>query len=506
MKRLFIKKLSIKKNMSIKKNLSIKKPSIKKPSITKQSMIGLVFPSVLALSQSAISSEWQLINDLNFSARAAHDYAHAQQRLPAPTTVWPRPILMETAIDRPRAQLSWDVHSRPAFFPGFETRVTEGPSVRLAHQHNTQAYRLQLQLGYVTEADADGHWISDGSFADVALSNWQLGAGAVPRWWGPGWDSSLILSNNARPAPGLYLERRRFTAFATPWLAWLGPWHAVTFMSQLETDRDFARPLLWGARLTFKPFESLEVGLNRTAMWGGDGRPQSLGVFKDLLIGEDNFNADQPGKSTEPGNQLGGIDLKFTQVHQQQVYACYTQWIGEDEAGGLPSGFLGLAGCSWQTAALVLPGLPSMALSTVFMEFSNTAMGGWTGDTNFRSAYEHSIYVDGYRYRGRALGSQYDNDSKTLAIGWLLQQHATRSYRLIFRNLDLNDANPNPLINSNNSVATSALHSQQWAVSVAQSWPGYRGELGYVYNTEIADNSLINAHSTWLAKLTWLLD
>ena len=473
-----------------------------KPSVT----IFFSLPSIFFLSIHANASEWQLINDLSFSARAAHDYASAQQQLPAPTTVWPRPIQMDASIESPTAQLDWNVRSGNGFFPGFETRVTEGPSLRVLQQGNAQHYRVQGQLGYVADADADVHWIADGSFVDVALFNWQLGAGAVPRWWGPGWDSSLILSSNARPAPGMYLERRRFTAFATPWLSWLGPWHAVTFMSQLENDRDFAHTLLWGARVTFKPIDALEIGLNRTAMWGGDGRPQSLSVFKDLLIGDDNFSADQPGKSTEPGNQLGGIDLKVSQVRHQQVYACYTQWIGEDEAGGLPSGFLGLAGCSWQTSDLTLPGLAGMQLSTLFAEFSNTAMGGWSGDANFGSAYAHSIYLDGYRYRGRTIGSQYDNDSKTMAIGWLLQVNPVRSYRFIFRHLDLNHDDKNPSIMSNNPVANSALRTQQLDVAMAQSWQSYRGELGYIYNTQVASDTLFNSQSTWLAKFSWLLN
>ena len=34
-----------------------------------------------------------------------------------------------------------------------------------------------------------------------------LGVGAVERWWGPGWNNGLILSNNARPSAGLLVQR-----------------------------------------------------------------------------------------------------------------------------------------------------------------------------------------------------------------------------------------------------------------------------------------------------------
>jgi hypothetical protein len=40
------------------------------------------------------------------------------------------------------------------------------------------------------------------------LGNWSTSLGKVDRWWGPGWDGSLILSTNARPIPAISLDRR----------------------------------------------------------------------------------------------------------------------------------------------------------------------------------------------------------------------------------------------------------------------------------------------------------
>ena len=89
----------------------------------------------------------------------------------------------------------------------------------------------------------------------------------------------------------------------------------TTFMNQLESERVVPDALIWGMRVNFRPtFLSrkgrLEIGLSRTALWAGDGRPKSLSVFTDLLLGKDNFEADDPGKATEPGNQLG-IDMRY---------------------------------------------------------------------------------------------------------------------------------------------------------------------------------------------------
>ncbi|MEN8214145.1 MAG: capsule assembly Wzi family protein, partial [Pseudomonadota bacterium] len=53
----------------------------------------------------------------------------------------------------------------------------------------------------------------DDSYLSVPLGNWVITPGAQTRWWGPGWDGSLIMSNNARGFPGISLERHSSRPF-----------------------------------------------------------------------------------------------------------------------------------------------------------------------------------------------------------------------------------------------------------------------------------------------------
>ncbi|MGE4550104.1 MAG: capsule assembly Wzi family protein, partial [Opitutales bacterium] len=39
----------------------------------------------------------------------------------------------------------------------------------------------------------------DGSYLAARAGNYSFSLDQLDRWWGPGWDGSLILSNNARP-------------------------------------------------------------------------------------------------------------------------------------------------------------------------------------------------------------------------------------------------------------------------------------------------------------------
>lgn len=271
---------------------------------------------------------------------------------------------------------------------------------------------LQLQAGYAHEP-ADGDRLRlDGSYISRLWGNWAVGAGALDRWWGPGWESSLILSHNARPAPGVFLQRHSSEPFSTPLLSWLGPWQMVTFMSQLESDRDHAHARLWGMRINFKPLHSLDIGVSRTAIWGGEDRPGDLDTFVNLFIGKDNRGGSGIAEdgSNEPGNQLAGFDLRWGYAFGGVSGSVYGQMIGEDEAGGMPSRFIGMGGFEVQT-------LWQQTHLRFSLETQNTSVYFYESEKKAANvAYEHSIYASGYRYRQRPIGAASDNDSETYTL------------------------------------------------------------------------------------------
>jgi hypothetical protein len=267
---------------------------------------------------------------------------------------------------------------------------------------------FQIQAAYVHEPADEVRLRWDGSYLSGLLGNWAVGVGAIDRWWGPGWESSLILSHNARPVPGVFLQRHSSEPFSTPLLSWLGPWQMITFMSQLETDRDYAQARLWGMRINFKPLRSLDIGLSRTAIWAGEGRPGDIDTFVNLLIGRDNrggSNIAEDG-SNEPGNQLAGFDLRWSYSLGNFSGSLYGQMIGEDEAGGMPSRYIGMGGIELQT-------LLYQTHLRLSLEGQNTTVYFYDSDKFSPDvAYEHSIYNSGYRYRGRPIGASSDNDSE----------------------------------------------------------------------------------------------
>jgi len=287
------------------------------------------------------------------------------------------------------------------------------------------------------KSPADGkEWRLDGSYAGVAFGNWFLAASAADRWWGPGWDGSLILSNNARPIPALSIQRRRALAPGPRWLRWVGPWTTQVLFGKLESDRDYPDAHFFGWRIGFKPVPRLEIGLSRTAQWCGKGRPCGLDTFGRLLAGFDN-TGQNVNPEDEPGNQLAGFDLRFVFPALGRPWAFYTQWIGEDEQNGLPSAHLAQLGLeTWGDRG------GSGASYRLHAEYSETTCSALTdSDPNYGCAYNHSIYTDGYRYRGRVIGHSADIDGVMFSVGGLLLTGPGHTWQVLLRRGEINRSN-----------------------------------------------------------------
>ena len=293
-------------------------------------------------------------------------------------------------------------------------------------------FSVELHGQAVTSPDDGEEFRTDGSAIAVAIGNWSIAASTLDRWWGPGWDGSLILSNNARPLPAVTIDRTGTDPFATRWLSWIGPWDVSVIFGRMESEREVPHAQFFGFRFNFRPIPSLEVGLSRTAQWCGEGRPCDLDTFGKLLIGRDNVGGSGIDQDNEPGNQLAGVDFRWSRSAFGRPAALYGQFIGEDEAGGFPSKHLGLAGIetygdwrqrgSWRG----------------FLEVASTKCRFYQGEGDYNCAYNHGTYQTGYRYRGRAVGHGSDNDSLVLSTGLMVVNDANTQWRLLARYGELN--------------------------------------------------------------------
>ena len=303
---------------------------------------------------------------------------------------------------------------------GPEPRSSFTTSASVSWMNDRFAAKLSLNALYGMQEDWKGRQDEglalDGSYIAARLGNWSASFGQVERWWGPGWDGSLILSTNARPIPAISIDRRVPEPFETKWLSWIGPWSFHSFIGQMENERHVPNPYLWGIRGEIKPsvVDGLEIGFFRMMQLGGKGYSSDFSIWVDALLSQDNFSPNDPGKATEPGNQLAGIDVRWKVL--DLPLSVYGQVVGDDENNFLPEALFFQYGVEiWKDF-----GVGTLRL---FSEYADLTSYWWTGDPNTRNVtYGHSRYYDGYRYRGRPIGHWADQDSQILSVGGVLQR------------------------------------------------------------------------------------
>jgi hypothetical protein len=323
--------------------------------------------------------------------------------------------------------------AEPRVIRTFEDTPREEAEAGVAFSWTGNRFTVNLSAAYAYDPLDGEEFRPDDTYLGMALGNWMVTAGWQQRWWGPGNDASSIMSSNARPRPGVTLQRNLSTPFETKWLSWLGPWNLTTFMEHLDDERGRDDPLLWGFRFGFRPLKGLEINVTRTAMWCGEGRPCDFSTFLDVLKGNDNQGQNTTPED-EPGNQMAGYDIRWSLPKNIPV-ALYMQWTAEDgRPQGVPLGsFLRLAGAEyWGTIA-------GLSHRTHVEVAETTAREGGFGfsDKKPNSAYNHPLYPTGYRYNGRVMGHSIDGDGRSYSLGSTLVQSAGHTWSVSLRYMNI---------------------------------------------------------------------
>ena len=273
---------------------------------------------------------------------------------------------------------------------------------------------------------------ADGSRIAVDWGNVTFAASTMDRWWGPGWDGSLILSNNARPIPSLTIGRNRTHAFETKWLSWLGPWDIeVMFRSDGRRSRHSEREFLRHA-FHVPAFNRLRSDCPGRRIWCGDGRPCGFDTFWDMFLGKRQCRRCRHNARKRTRQSAGRYSICAGATCGSASRRQFTlQAIGEDEAGGFPSRYTALVGI--ETSGYI----KNRWSYRWYAELAGTSCDFVKTDI-WNCAYNHGIYETGYRYHGRVVGHGLDNDSQVVSTGFVLVSQKDTQWHALIRAGDLN--------------------------------------------------------------------
>src|SRR5690606_19127211 len=132
------------------------------------------------------------------------------------------------------------------------------------------AAKTQLNYRKLEDGSNEQELTYDGSYLAFIAGNWVLALDQQPLWWGPGQQTALLVSNNARPIPSLRLSRHSWQTSYNLLFSWLGHWSFSSFIGQGEHNSTPRQIKHFGARFSARPLPQLDLGLSRVSQWGGD--------------------------------------------------------------------------------------------------------------------------------------------------------------------------------------------------------------------------------------------
>ena len=266
------------------------------------------------------------------------------------------------------------------------------------------ADRDKVALSSAAPSDSINRFQLLDAYVGMNLQGWQLSFGNQSLAWGPGIGGSLLLSNNAAPFPMLRVTPER--PFEVPGLSRiLGPFSVEQIFGRLDGFPGSSQPWIYGQKISFKPFPSLEFAYGRTTLVGGTGHPLTSSSFFESLLGRVNKS-----QKSVPGDSRTAIEWTWRPIWLRDWFSFYGELENDDDL--IP--FQNL------TKSVIRPGvyvprLPLLPKWDLHFEWTSSTTPGRAsfqnhGDLN----YWNLDYPSGYTNNGNLMGNTVGREGVTL--------------------------------------------------------------------------------------------
>jgi len=221
-------------------------------------------------------------------------------------------------------------------------RAQNKSNINFNLEYSKRSLSSQLSLNF----DDHDKLSFDNSYVNYEKGIANLSIGKVDRIWSFSEKSSLILSSNSRPleALSLKLENR----FNTNWLPSSANWSVELINGSNKNSYNGKNSMLSGARVVISPHENLNFEALQTVQWG-DQYDKLYSTDIEAFFLDTNL-----GKNASV-NKLAGFGLSYSVPLNKNTYRFYSQAIGEDEAGNLPSCYAWMVGLELTAPEMQFP-------------------------------------------------------------------------------------------------------------------------------------------------------
>ena len=263
----------------------------------------------------------------------------------------------------------------------------------------------------------------DNSYVNFKKGIANLNIGKVDRIWSFSKKSSLILSSNSRPleALSLKLENR----FNTNWLPSKANWSVELINGSTKNSYNGKNSMISGARVVINPTEKLSFEFIQTSQWG-DQNKKLYSVNIDALL----FANTNEGINAHI-NKMAGFGLSYSVPLNKNTYRFYSQAIGEDEAGNLPSCYAWMAGLELWAPEMKFP--TTLTIEAVDTRVKKSTLGNCGANTIYNnSSYDYINY-------DTVLGVPIDTEGTSLELFGQSQVNKNLGINYSTKFLSIND-------------------------------------------------------------------
>ena len=275
-------------------------------------------------------------------------------------------------------------------------RSSDKGITKLKIRHTLNNSSSQLALNY----DGYEKLTFDGSYFQYVKGIATFGIGTINRNWSFSNNTSLILSQNARPIKSIYLKFKN--NFGYEWLPSKANWSLELFNGFTEGSLNSGNSMILGTRAILTPVEGLDFELVQTSQWGGKGHNNGISALGSALF----FDTNKGSNSNI--NKMAGFGISYLIPNDIISLRIYGQVIGEDEAGSLPTCLSYLGGFEISNTKIKYPitfGFEVIDTRT------NISKNGYCGPN---TTYNNNTYK--YINYGHTIGSEIDTESRSIGL------------------------------------------------------------------------------------------
>jgi Capsule assembly protein Wzi len=238
------------------------------------------------------------------------------------------------------------------------------------------------------------------------LLNHEFSFGKSDHWMGPAKGGSFAYSNNAENIYAFQIDR--VEPLYIPLLSKLtGPFRYQFFVGSLKGHVDPRDPWMHVEKVSFKPTVNLEMGFERSVIWGGEGHvPITIHSFLKSFFSFQNVPAPEKVSRNDPGARFGAFDFSYRLPFVRKWLTLYTDSFAHDDVSPI----------SAPRRAAIRPGIylshfPGFAPLDFRVEAVSTdpptsrSNGG-------QFIYTEQVQKEGYTNKGYIIGDPIGRESK----------------------------------------------------------------------------------------------